>query len=751
MYGFCTSVRTLRFPCVVAGCFLLIVSMGCNRTPDAGKAGIKSSAQNSAKETKTTAATTDAAKTIRSANRRARLYAYVLHINRVQSAVLENDMKRAERLLARCVPGNGEDDLRGFEWYYWKSRLHGELWSADSGVTGTRALDFSKDGKLLAVSDEQGRQQTRGRLRVFDVKSGQLAKSQEGKPLSDFPGFEQSECVAFSPDGALLASGQSYADGTIRLWDISTGKLAGTLKGHNDGTTDLAFLPGGKLLVSTGKDRVVRVTDWKTKKVQEAPPLKSSATRLAVSRDGKLVAVIQGRAFSVIDLVKKKLRFSISGRTYQDSPVRLQFSLDARTLLVAHRGASVTVHNIDNGKVEKTIKLPVKKEANIAAISPDANSVVTVSISAFVAQWSLKTGERLNEFPGRTFSSDPGAAVSPDGKYLVADADGRMRVWSLKPGNPEVVQGPAELGLGVAVSKDGDLVASASERVNFKYRPAGLWSRKTGKVIQKFDRQVISAAFSPDGKRLITWGSNKNRLSEVTIFDIPGKKVLESSAQKYGLMRGVVPTRLRFTPDGRLSFSSHGTHFVVDENQSIGRVMVRDGMTGKAKGNLDVDKYAVEDLVVSPDGKSLAVVDIKNRVQTWDLAAREKMKTYDLKTEIRQIAYLNDGRVLACINSDPQVILLNLTSDAPVPPISKSNAVMDEEFAISPDGKTAAYWSFRRDKLILLNVETGEPVTELAKFGEEERVGLLRFSTNGKSLLVFHSGNRIRIYHAGRQ
>src|SRR5438105_3862656 len=71
-------------------------------------------------------------------------------------------------------------------------------------------------------------------------------------------------CLAFSPDGKTLASGE--VDKKIRLWDASTGKQIALLEGHTKQVAALAFSLDGATLYSAAYDRTIRIWDVKSGK-----------------------------------------------------------------------------------------------------------------------------------------------------------------------------------------------------------------------------------------------------------------------------------------------------------------------------------------------------------------------------------------------------------------------------------------------------------------------------------------------------
>ena len=69
------------------------------------------------------------------------------------------------------------------------------------------------------------------------------------------------ESLAFSPDGARLATGGTWPEQTIRLWDVETGERIADFPGHKSNVASLAFSPDGRLLASGSFDSTILLWD----------------------------------------------------------------------------------------------------------------------------------------------------------------------------------------------------------------------------------------------------------------------------------------------------------------------------------------------------------------------------------------------------------------------------------------------------------------------------------------------------------
>lgn len=183
---------------------------------------------------------------IKSVNRESRTLAYALHMSQLQRAVERNDAPQANRLMDRYLAQPGTEDLRGFEWFYWRNKLHGELWS--TALAESRVATISLDSRLVAVSGttyDDSEKEIDGELvatrkaistlRLLQANSGETIVSEfENQPSGI-------KSLAFSRDGTVLAA-VSFSSDSIHLWDTTSGKLIRKLKGHPEGTIKVAFL-----------------------------------------------------------------------------------------------------------------------------------------------------------------------------------------------------------------------------------------------------------------------------------------------------------------------------------------------------------------------------------------------------------------------------------------------------------------------------------------------------------------------------
>jgi uncharacterized protein HemY len=64
-----------------------------------------------------------------------------------------------------------------------------------------------------------------------------------------------------SSDGLSLAFSASN-DGTLKLWDMASGKEFRTLDGHTAGATCVAIAPGGRAAISCSNDKTLKLWDF---------------------------------------------------------------------------------------------------------------------------------------------------------------------------------------------------------------------------------------------------------------------------------------------------------------------------------------------------------------------------------------------------------------------------------------------------------------------------------------------------------
>jgi len=111
------------------------------------------------------------------------------------------------------------------------------------------ALTFSPDSKTLAYTDDNSQLRDTGfKVQLLDVASGKRRAT-----LFNY----YNTALAFTPDGKMLAIGKGT--GEITLWNRASATTKFTVHGHPDLVRFLVFSPDGKMLVSYGKDKTLKV------------------------------------------------------------------------------------------------------------------------------------------------------------------------------------------------------------------------------------------------------------------------------------------------------------------------------------------------------------------------------------------------------------------------------------------------------------------------------------------------------------
>ena len=278
---------------------------------------------------------------------------------------------------------------------------------------------FSPDGLLASGSGD-------GTVRLWDTSTGTEEAVLEGHPNAV-------ESVAFSPDG-LLASGSEgrrilidrmlkYGD-TINLWDTSAGTKVAMLEGHTDEVRSLAFSPDG-LLASGGHDNTVRL--WDTSTGAEVAVLGHTdwVYSLAFSPDGLLASGSYDRTVRLWDTSAGAEVAVLEGHVLPVSSVA--FSPDG---LLASGGHDNTVRLWDTSTgAEVTVLRDHTAAVTSVAFSPDG-LLASGAFDGTVRLWDTSAGTEVAVLEGHTDWVYT-VAFSPDGLLASGSRDGTIKLWDV--------------------------------------------------------------------------------------------------------------------------------------------------------------------------------------------------------------------------------------------------------------------------------------------------------------------------------
>jgi WD40 repeat protein len=150
---------------------------------------------------------------------------------------------------------------------------------------------------------------------------------------------------------------------------------------------------------------------------------------------------------------------------------------------------------------------------------------------------------------------------------------------------------------------------------------------------------------------------------------------------------------------------------------------------------------AVESLVFSPDGRTLAVGDTGGQVGLWDTASGRRTATLDEGSSVYTVAFSPHGRTLAVGDDGDQVGLWDTASGRRTATLAEGSPVISVAF--SPDGRTLAAGDFG-GHIGLWDTASGRRTATLA---EGSPVISVAFSPDGRTLAAGDRSGHVGLWN----
>jgi WD40 repeat protein/tetratricopeptide (TPR) repeat protein len=392
-----------------------------------------------------------------------------------------------------------------------------------------------------------------------------------------------SAAAAFSPDGARLAVGDPKQ---ITVLDASTGSTLATCP---DGIVALAFLADGNTIVGLSPRQTLTTWDAATGRLRATRPLALRAHTIGAARFS-----LGGRFLAVANQPS-----SLTGGV----PVQVTEGTGAKP-------AATPVHVIDvvTGKTVRTLT-SVAGGVHRLALSEDGQRLAVVAGLGNLSVWDVRTGTTL-----RNFGRAPDFALGGRGQRIAVSGNAAIGIslWNVETGNEEAVCRP---GAGVTAWKQTLALSGDGRRLAAAYGAAQqlvVWDAVSGRRLlalpveldsPSYSTQLNEIVFSPGATRLLCTGSGHSTSEAQLPAEIWDVSDPDRMAPDEAYVRA---TDLAVAADGSL-MAAVGN----------GTALLWDTATGAIRHHPGQHSYARR-LVVSPDGRRLAMLAGDGTIQLWD-------------------------------------------------------------------------------------------------------------------------------------
>ncbi len=359
-----------------------------------------------------------------------------------------------------------------------------------------------------------------------------------------------------------------------------------------------------------------------------------------------------------------------------------------------------------------------------AVFSPDGTRVATASADGTVRVWHAGTVAPESDLAHDARVNS--VAFSPTGAYVATGSDDQhLRIWNPSAGTHTSVRAALDPIIGVAFDSSGRYVLSLSSTGD-----ASVWSTGEERDSPALGTrrgelaEVVDAAFSPDGHRLVAiHGDGSARVIDTAsgrttaavlrdvspfssaVFDPTGSRVVTSAAvpDPDGGDAGMVvrvwdavsgaPLHAGLSHDlwvNTVAFTTDGTQLVTASNDQTAQVW--DMATGMPVGPRLRHARPVLSASFSPDGQRVITAAEDGTAQLWNARSGWAVgRPLRHEAPIRTAVFSRDGRRVLTASTDGGVTVWDAHTGAPSPVVIRhAEGLHIERAAFSADGRLLA-------------------------------------------------------------